>query len=138
MRLSPGTTWVSHLLQRLTYALVADREVIAGIQAAASHYAERNAAFARRLSAKGLETDAGDGLSIWVPLPVPARAVMPHLMRRGWLARPGDEFVLADDVAARHLRMTVHDLDDDEAERLAADVAAAVEAARASRGMIER
>jgi hypothetical protein len=50
-------------------------------------------------------------------------------MRRGWLARPGDEFVLADDRAARHLRLTVHDLSDADARRLASDLAAAVDAA---------
>lgn len=128
MRLTPGTTWVSHLLQRLTHALVADPEVIRRIGEAAVHYAERNAAFAARLSAHGLPTTAGDGLNVWVPLPVPARPVTEQLMRRGWLARSGDEFVLGDDTARRRLRLTAHDLDDAEAEQLAADVAAAVRA----------
>jgi hypothetical protein len=50
-------------------------------------------------------------------------------MRRGWLARTGDAFVLADAPAARRLRLTVHDLSDDDADRLAADIAAAVRAA---------
>ncbi len=125
MRLTPGTTWVSHLLQRLTHALVTDHEVLAEIHAAAAHYAERNAAFARRLSAHGLPAVAGDGLNLWVRVPVPARSVTERLMRRGWLARPGDEFVLADDDAAWHLRLTVHDLDDQDAEQLAVDLAAA-------------
>ena len=35
-------------------------------------------------------------------------------MRRGWLARPGDEFVLSDPSAAHHLRLTAHDLTDAE------------------------
>jgi hypothetical protein len=50
-------------------------------------------------------------------------------MRRGWLARPGDEFVLAEAGPSHRLRLTVHDLDDPDADRLAADVAAAVRAA---------
>jgi DNA-binding transcriptional MocR family regulator len=124
MRLTPGTTWVSHLLQRLTHALVTDEGVVAEIAAAADHYAERNAAFARRLTAHGLEASAGDGLNLWVRLPVPARTVTERLMRRGWLARPGDEFILGDDDAAWHLRLTVHDLDDEDAEQLAAELAA--------------
>ncbi|BDV30620.1 aminotransferase class I/II-fold pyridoxal phosphate-dependent enzyme [Microbacterium terricola] len=128
MRLSPGTIWVSHLLQRLAHTLVSDADVLERIRAAAAHYADRNAAFAGRLSAHGLPTEVGDGLNLWVPLPVPARGVTAQLMRRGWLARPGDEFVLADAAAASHLRLTVHDLDDDDAERLARDVAAAVSA----------
>jgi len=130
MRLTPGTTWVSHLLQRLTHALVTDPDVEAAIERAAAHYADRNAAFARRLSAHGVETAAGDGLNLWVPLPVPARAVAEQLMRRGWLARSGDEFVLADGIPSHRLRLTVHHLDDGDAEHLAADVAAAVHATR--------
>jgi DNA-binding transcriptional MocR family regulator len=125
MRLTPGTTWVSHLLQRLTLALVTDGEALAEVRAARDHYAERNAAFARRLSAHGLPAVAGDGLNLWVRVPVPARTVTERLMRRGWLARPGDEFVLADEDAAWHLRLTVHDLDDEDAEQLAADLSTA-------------
>jgi DNA-binding transcriptional MocR family regulator len=129
MRLSPGTTWVSHLLQRLTLALVTDPEVVAGIEAAGAHYAERNRAFAARLTSLGVPAAAGDGLNLWIALPVPARDVSEQLMRRGWLARPGDAFVLAEAPAARRLRLTVHDLDDEDAGLLAADIAAAVRAA---------
>ena len=72
---------------------------------------------------------AGDGLSLWVPLPTPARGVTEQLMRRGWLARPGDEFAVGDETIARHLRLTVHDLSDAELARLASDLADAVGAA---------
>ncbi len=51
-------------------------------------------------------------------------------MRRGWLARGGDDFVLADLGASRRLRLTVHDLDDEDAEQLADDLVASVQAAR--------
>lgn len=129
-RLSPGTTWVSHLLQRLTLAQVTDRAVTDRIADATVHYAERNARFAARLTDRGLACTPGDGLNLWVPLPVPAREVTEQLMRRGWLARPGSEFQLADDAAARHLRLTVHDLDDDAAGQLVDDLVAAIAAAR--------
>ncbi|WP_400998872.1 aminotransferase class I/II-fold pyridoxal phosphate-dependent enzyme [Agromyces sp. GXQ0307] len=130
MRLTPGTTWVSHLLQRLALALVTDPDVVSAIDAAGEHYAERNDAFAARLTALGLPATAGDGLNLWVSLPVPARDVSEQLMRRGWLVRAGDEFVLADDASSsRRLRLTVHDLAEADAERLAADIAAAVRAA---------
>jgi DNA-binding transcriptional MocR family regulator len=129
MRLTPGTTWVSHLLQRLTLALVTDAATTAAIERAGAHYAARNAAFVDRLSAQGVPAGAGDGLNLWIALPVPARAVSEQLMRRGWLARPGDEFVLAEAGPSHRLRLTVHDLDDPDADRLAADVAAAVRAA---------
>ncbi|MFH8249862.1 aminotransferase class I/II-fold pyridoxal phosphate-dependent enzyme [Microbacterium sp. B2969] len=133
MRLTPGTTWVSHLLQRLTHALVTDEDVLTGIAEAGAHYADRNAEFARRLTFHGVPAVAGDGLNLWVRVPVPARGVTERLMRRGWLARPGDEFVLSDDDASWHLRLTVHDLDDEDAEQLAADLAAAVRAGDALR-----
>ncbi len=126
MRLSPGTTWVSHLLQRLTHAMAADPGTAAAIAAAGRHYAERNAAFARRVSERGVPASVGDGLNLWLALPVPAREVSERLMRRGWLARTGDEFVLADHAASRRLRLTVHDLSDADADRLAEDIAVAV------------
>ena len=128
MRLTPGTTWVSHLLQRLVVALMTDPDVLARIRAAGPHYAARNADFAERLSAHGVPTDAGDGLNLWVPLAVPARAVVERLMRRGWLARSGDEFTLGTPSPSYRLRLTVHDLSQDEAEQLAADIGAAVRA----------
>lgn len=124
-RLTPGTTWVSHLLQRLTHALMTDEQVLAGIEGARTHYADRNTAFADRLAARGLPAEVRDGLNLWVPLGAPAAEVSAGLMRRGWLARTGDEFVL-DGEASTHLRLTVHQLDDADADQLADDLAAAV------------
>lgn len=129
MRLTPGTTWVSHLLQRLALSLLTDESVAADIANAAQHYAERNGAFAARLSALGVPATAGDGLNLWVALPVPARDVSEQLMRRGWLARTGDEFSLGAVPTDHRLRLTVHDLSELDADRLAADIAAAVRAA---------
>lgn len=129
MRLTPGTTWVSHLLQRLTVALVTDPAVTTRIEMAGTHYAEKNAAFAARLTALGIPTAAGDGLNLWVALPVPARDVSEQLMRRGWLARAGDAFSLGAVPTGHRLRLTIHDLPDADADRLAADIAAAVRAA---------
>lgn len=127
MRLSPGTTWVSHLLQRAAHALLADAATRAAIERAGAHYAARNEAFAGRLARHGVASAPGDGLNLWVGLPVLAREVGARLEGRGWLVRTGDEFRL--DAAARpscHLRLTVHDLDDADAESLAADIADAV------------
>jgi DNA-binding transcriptional MocR family regulator len=128
MRLTPGTTWVSHLLQRLVLSLVTDDDTMTAIARAGEHYAARNAAFAERLTAHGVPTRAGDGLNLWVPLPVQARVVVERLMRRGWLARSGDEFMLEDGSPSHRLRLTVHDLDDADAEQLAADIGSAVRA----------
>ena len=131
-RLNPGATWVSHLLQRVALEQLTDPDAVAAVAAAAAHYAARNRTAAAAFTAAGVPVVAGDGLSLWVPLPVPARAASEQLMRRGWLARPGDEFVLDNERAARHLRVTVHDLSDAELERLASDLAAAIPAAAAT------
>lgn len=127
MRLSPGTTWVSHLLQRLTLTQLTDDSVVSRIAEAREHYAARNTAFAIRLREEGLDSPATDGLSLWVQLPKPARVVAERLMRRGWLARTGDDFALDERAEpSHHLRLTVHDLSDDDAETLVADLVAAV------------
>ena len=127
MRLSPGTTWVSHLLQRITHSVMTDEAALALIDRASSHYAQRNAAFAALLTERGLATAAGDGMSLWVGLPVAAREVAERLTRRGWLVRTGDDFRLEEtDEPSRHLRLTVHDLDDEDAATLATDIVAAV------------
>jgi len=127
-RLSPGTTWVSHILQRLVLAQLTDDTVLSEVVEAGRHYAARNAAFAARLSSRGLPTEAGDGLNLWVELPVEARIVAERLMRRGWLARTGDEFLLGGRPAAsHHLRLTVHDLREEEAGRLVDDLVEAAE-----------
>lgn len=126
MRLSPGTTWVSHLLQRLALTQLTDETVMAEVAAAAAHYAERNSLFAARLRAHGIHADAADGLSLWIELPPTARTVAERLMRRGWLARTGDDFALDERAEpSHHLRLTVHDLTDDETDALVADLVAA-------------
>jgi DNA-binding transcriptional MocR family regulator len=127
-RLSPGTTWVSHILQRLVLAQLTDDAVLREVEDAGRHYAERNAAFAALLTARGLPAEATDGLNLWLALPVEARIVAERLMRRGWLARTGDEFLLgAHPAPSHHLRLTVHDLTEEETGRLVDDV---LEAAR--------
>lgn len=134
VRLTPGTTWVSHILQRLTLALVTDDEVRAGIERAAVHYAARNAAFARSLSDRGITVSPGDGLNLWVPLPVPAARVREELMHRGWLVREGDPFFLGESDHGAFLRLTVHDLDEASARTLADDLARACGVLRADAG----
>nr|WP_201469808.1 aminotransferase class I/II-fold pyridoxal phosphate-dependent enzyme [Microbacterium hydrocarbonoxydans] len=127
MRLSPGTTWVSHLLQRLTLTQLTDDAVVSQIADAREHYAARNEAFAARLRVHGLDSPVTDGLSLWIELPKPARLVAERLMRRGWLARTGDDFALGERAdPSHHLRLTVHDLTDDDAETLVSDLVAAV------------
>lgn len=129
MRLSPGTTWVSHLLQRLVAGLVRDDDVMAAVRAAGVHYATRNAAFAAKLNALGIPAQARDGLNLWLETARPANDVAAGLMRRGWLARSGEEFRLSPaDAPANALRLTVHDLDDADADALAVAIRDAIAA----------
>ena len=127
LRLSPGTTWVSHLLQRLAHGVLADEVARARIEQAGQHYAERNREVAALLAARGLDAPAADGMSLWVPLPCTAPPVAAALARRGWLVRTGDEFRLAPEVEpSRHLRVTAHGLGQAEAERFADDLLEAI------------
>ena len=133
MRLSPGTTWVSHLLQRIAHALLTDDAARAQIQRAGAHYAQRNADFAAHLAEHGMLAQPGDGLMVcgfrWVR---PRSRSRKGSLRRGWRVRPGDEFRFADSSAVSHrLRITVHALSDAEAAALAVDLACAVAEARA-------
>lgn len=126
MRLNPGTTWVSHLLQRLAHAQLADAGIRQQIADAASHYAERNSAFTAELLSRGIRTDSTDGLSLWVRLPVPARVAAERLMRRGWLVRTGDEFRIDEaSPVSDHVRLTVHDLSEADTARLLDDLESA-------------
>lgn len=126
MRLNPGTTWVSHLLQRLAHAQLSDAGVRRRIAHAAAHYAARNSAFVSALAERGIVTHSSDGLSLWVRLPVEARTAAERLMRRGWLVRTGDEFHIdAASPPSDHLRLTVHDLSDADTARLLADLESA-------------
>ncbi|MGI6878248.1 aminotransferase class I/II-fold pyridoxal phosphate-dependent enzyme [Microbacterium sp. gxy059] len=129
LRLSPGTTWVSHLLQRLSHAMLTDDGALRTIASAGAHYARRNAAFAELLRERGFDAAARDGLSLWVPLPAAAAEVAARLATRGWIARVGDDFQVEAPESSRHLRLTVHPLDDADARRLADDLAASCEEA---------
>lgn len=132
LRLSPGTTWVSHLLQRLAHGVLADDSARELIARAGAQYAARSAEAAALLTAHGIPVTAGDGMSLWVPVPRPAGEVAAELARRGWRVRTGDEFRLVPgnpaDEASRHLRVTVHGLTAEEMTRLAAALEAATRA----------
>lgn len=131
LRLSPGTTWVSHLLQRLAVAQLTDPASRALIDRAAEHYAERAEAMRERLAAHGITAAAGEGLTLWVDARADAQDVAHRLMRRGWLVRPGSEFQVAEsDTAPTHLRITAHQLDDEAQDLLAAHIAAAAASTR--------
>lgn len=124
-RISGGITWVSHLLQRLAHALLTDPAVQRQIDGASEHYAAQNRSFVTQLERFGLTSSSRDGLNLWVDTGTSAAAVHTRLMRRGWIAREGSSFALEEAAPAteRHLRLTVHGLEDAEMAQLAADLA---------------
>lgn len=122
LRLSPGTTWVSHLLQRIALAQLTDANARALIERAAGVYADNNEAFVRALAGHDVEALAGDGISVWVPVGAPAAEVAARLARHGWTVRPGDEFGLTEGgPASHHIRVTVHELSEAQVEDFVAD-----------------
>jgi DNA-binding transcriptional MocR family regulator len=128
LRLSPGTMWVSHVMQRLAATMLGDPAVREGIAEAGAHYLRRNRAFAAMLTERGFPVAPQSGLNVWVDVRRDAEEAAARLAGRGWLVRPGSEFALEKGSAgAEHLRLTVHDLDDDELRRLAADIAASAD-----------
>lgn len=126
LRLSPGTTWVSHLLQRLAVGLLTDPDTMQQIREAGAYYAERNAYAADALRARGISVAHSDGLNLWVTLPLAAAVVEERLMRRGWLVRTGQGFELEAGEVSHHLRLTLHDLGDTDLRVFAGDLAAAI------------
>jgi len=124
-RLSGGTTWVSHILQRIVHHMLTDPHRQQDIAQAGRHYVERNASFAALLTSHGLAACHGDGLNLWVNVQADGTGITRRLKQRGWLARAGADFALAAGTAStNYLRLTVHDLDDTARHTLAADLAA--------------
>ncbi|MGW9269140.1 aminotransferase class I/II-fold pyridoxal phosphate-dependent enzyme [Microbacterium sp. K35] len=127
LRLSPGTMWVSHVMQRLAAGMLRDADVREQIARAGAHYAARHADFVALLRERGIAADDGAGLNVWLDAHDDAARAAERLAARGWLVRSGADFALEHGgPGARHLRLTVHDLDDDDLQRLADDVAAVV------------
>ncbi|MGF3057048.1 aminotransferase class I/II-fold pyridoxal phosphate-dependent enzyme [Microbacterium sp. YY-01] len=125
-RLSPGTTWVSRILQRVAVAMLDHPETSTALQRASTHYAERNAELRALLRERSLTVRGNDGLNVWVETAADARTVSQAMMRRGWLIRTGGVFRLDGDESAPEIRVTAHTLTTKEMVRLADDLAAAV------------
>jgi len=120
MRLAPGTTWVSHLLQAAVRELLGSDDAMARIRAAGETYAQRREALIGALRAEGFAArQPCDGFNVWVPLPADAGAetVAHALARLGWCVRTGEVFAIASDMPA--LRITTSTLEPTDAARFA-------------------
>lgn len=130
MRLAPGTTWVSHVLQAAVRDLLGSTAAMARVQAAGVAYASRRKALIDALRTEGIGAqEPCDGFNVWVPLPdgSDAHRVEQRLARLGWAVRTGDAFAITAKLPA--LRVTVSTLDPAEAARFAAQLRQCLESA---------
>lgn len=115
-----GAGWVSHVLQHLVVRLWSDDDVRTGMRLAGDLYRARRQGLLNRLAERGIVAHGRSGLNVWVPVPheVP---VVQALQDRGWAVRAGEPHRLQSEP---FVRITTATLTADEADRLAADLAA--------------
>ncbi|QBJ97220.1 aminotransferase class I/II-fold pyridoxal phosphate-dependent enzyme [Rhodococcus sp. ABRD24] len=127
-RFGPGTNWVSHLLQRLTAALLNSTTAETAIVAAADTYRRRAGMLVTALAAEDIAVRGPqEGLNVWIDLDVDAQQVGAALMRRGWLVRAGRSFSAATDPARNAIRVTIATMTESIATTFASALAAALD-----------
>jgi DNA-binding transcriptional MocR family regulator len=125
--LGPG--WVSSIVQRATAALWADDDTGAMVEQAATVYSGRRRRLVEALGREGVAATGRSGLNVYVPVPDEDAAVR-ALLAAGWAVGSGARHRLASGPA---IRITISTLRPEEADRLAADVAAAIRPAGRTR-----
>lgn len=123
-RLSPGTTWVSHLLQRLVHGLLTDERVTDLLSEARAAYAARAGFLVDALNDRGIPTARHpDGLNVWIAFDHPVHALISRLHDIGWLVRPGDLFSADERLQRNAVRVTTAALGEVAAHRFATELA---------------
>jgi DNA-binding transcriptional MocR family regulator len=117
-----GVRWVSHLLQRLTLMLWSDPSSGRRFARAADAYAQRRQALIDALAAHTITAYGRSGLNVWIPVREETATVQ-ALAERGWGVAAGERFRLRSVPA---IRVTTSALAPDDAQRFAADFAAAL------------
>lgn len=118
-RQQAGERWVSHVLQRLAYELLADASVRRLLRRAARTYTARRTALRDALDRRGILSQGESGYNVWIPVEEET-ATIQTLIRRGWGVCPGERFRIRTPPA---IRVTVAALEPADAERLADDLA---------------
>jgi DNA-binding transcriptional MocR family regulator len=121
-RQSLGVRWVSHLLQRLTLILWSDPSSGRRFARAADVYAQRRQVLIDALATYNITGHGRSGLNVWIPVREETATVQ-ALAERGWGVAAGERFRLRSVPA---IRVTTSALVPDEAQRFAADFAAAL------------
>jgi len=123
-RLGPG--WVSHVLQELVVTLLRDPATADLVRRAEMTYSQRRTGLVAALARRGLPGRGRSGLNVWIPVAEEAATVQ-HLLSRGWGVRGGERYRFR---AAPAIRVTTADLQPDEADRFATDLAELLRGAR--------
>lgn len=135
-RISGGITWVSHHMQRIAHAMLTSPETTALIERARAHYLSQNAKFVSMLHEVGLQSASRDGLNVWVNTKTSGLDTLNALKQKGWIARDGGAFALdggSNNGIDQHVRLTVHELSEDEMQQLALDLAGSIASSEAGR-----
>lgn len=123
-RLSSGTTWVSHLIQHLVFALLTDDTTQALLAEARSAYATRSTFLVNALTEQGIRSNPRpDGLNVWIEFDYPVQNLVTELGELGWLVRPGDAFATEKGQHRNAIRVTTAVLNLSTARTFAADLA---------------
>jgi len=128
--LATGASWVSYLVQQIVLAMWEDEGVDRLLARASAVYRDRRQALCTALRAEGVQVVAPTGLNVWIPVGNETITVA-SLLASGWLVAPGSRFRLASPPA---IRVTTAGLAVEQAQSLAADIAAARRAAASRAG----
>ena len=113
-----GMRWVSHILQRIVMAMLDRPSTAEQMRAAEQAYAKRRRGLIELLAGSGIRAHGRTGLNVWVPVREEARVVR-DLAEAGWAVQAGERFRLRSHPA---IRVTIANLGDQEAARLASDL----------------
>ena len=117
-----GTGWVSRILQQIVAFFWSDPAARKQLADAERTYAKRRSRLLEALSGHGVDAEGRSGLNIYVPV-VDEAAAVAALLQRGWAVAGLERWRLNSPPA---IRITTATLEPGEADRLAADVAGAI------------
>lgn len=118
-----GTGWVSRILQRIVVAIWSDAPSRQQLARADETYSARRVAMIEALARRGLSAHGRSGFNVYLPVGDEA-AVVGGLLQRGWAVTGLERWRLESPPA---IRITTATVKVEEADRLAADVVAALE-----------
>ena len=118
-----GSRWVSHILQKLALMLWSDPSSGRRLARAGEIYGHRRSALLAALRARGVQAAGRSGFNVWVPV-LDEATVLRVMADRGWAVTAGERFRLQTGPA---IRLTVSALQPRDADRLARDLADALQ-----------